>query len=963
MTRQCCSPGDSRIPGRHFPHQNPRQTLGAGYGASPHPAAQPRIAPQAGASGPPPVRRAMAWVAGLLVPLLAVSTAANSAAVNCQANRSGAANILYLYYPTASDSNFPDNVGNAGVTTSPLAAFNVSDLDAGIGTTSNLRNAITERVKVDYCEFDVRVVQTTSANGTTNPNPSDPRWQVVGIGSDANDGLFGIAANVDIGDNVLTDFARVFADSFGNEFGGSGGALGGSNSTFSRWANAIAGTVSHEAGHNYGLQHSDSASRPTEDAQNNHLLGTGSTGLTGEDRVKDRHFSDTSFEILAANIGLYQQTVSNWDFINPNNSTADGLQITILVLPSAGTPSKTSMYTGGLSPWGNVSISADGSEIFKGTMYNRFNIDFTSPKGWNNGGNGQVPAGEEFHVGVGLDKNYIVRNTALSAGGSPLELNPRVVGFTTGGSFDPATGNFHVTFSNAQPEKGPLMLSDFIIRQVPRTVAIDQMVTGGKLVGDDGLPVKPWKVLGGDTGPVVVADTADVTLGNLAEKRAVDQVVKSDPACKRGIVRPPPIGDIAAPAYIEYCPEGHVLGLFPSTRVYVEATQTDPNALYFDRKLQTFVQGPLKTQVFFQLPGVKPDLNENGVDDSIDIETGACGDENKNGVCDDAEPRYHYAAKLVCGTQDDPKNLRLAQGTYATAINIHNPNDAKARFTKKLSLTFPPEGQQPGKVLTIGKDTLGPEEALEVDCIDIRNRLFPNGFPEPYIKGFVVLQSNQSLDVTGVYTTRGVSRPRAGCCAGKPPHNCDGGWSPCHPRCDRDDPKPCGCGMKGPPECRHDTPTCPRDRQHCCKDGPAGAIAPASIDVETIPERVIERQLPEPKKCPDLVIRDISRPQVSCPQGGGSCETTVKVTVANIGDGPAGPFKVRTILDPAQSVVVDGAVPGGLAAGDDQTLTVVTPHGGNCFDPDCTIKATADSTNTVDECNEDNNSHSETTPG
>lgn len=118
------------------------------------------------------------------------------------------------------------------------------------------------------------------------------------------------------------------------------------------------------------------------------------------------------------------------------------------------------------------------------------------------------------------------------------------------------------------------------------------------------------------------------------------------------------------------------------------------------------------------------------------------------------KPRvFEYAAKIVCGTQKDSKNLRLARGLYATAINIHNPNDVEVRFFKKLALTFPPEDQRPGKVMPIGKDALRPDEALEVDCIDIKRKLFPNGFPSRYIKGFIVIQSSASLDVTAVYTT------------------------------------------------------------------------------------------------------------------------------------------------------------------------------------------------------------------
>lgn len=868
-------------------------------------------------------------------------SAAQAAVVNCQANRPGAGNVIYLYYPTASDSNFPDDVGDLGLTTSPLAAFDANDLDSGIGSTAQVRNAITERVKVDYCEFDVRVVQTTSANGTTNPNPSDARWQVVGIGSDSFAGatLFGVAEDVDTGDSDLTDFARVWADEFGDGFGGAGGALGGANSTLARWANAIAGTVSHEAGHNYGLSHDNSVSQPSEDSRKSHLMASGqaTTGaLTGADRVKDRHFSDASFEILAANIGLFEQTVSNWDFVNPNNSTADGFQITVLVLPAAGTPSKASIYTGGLSPWNDVSISADGSEMFKGTLYNRFQIDFTDPKSWNNGDPGEVGPGTEFHVGVGLTTNYIVRNTRLSSGGTALELNPRVVGYTTDGSFDPSTGDFHVTFSNADPDEGPLVLSDFKIRHLPRTINIDEMVEGGKLVGIDGLPVTPWNVRGTDS--VVVSDTTDVAVGNLAEARAVDFVFDTDPKCQRGLPKPPPIGDSGGPFEVEYCPEGHVLGLFPSSRVYFEATVTDPDARFFDPNLGEFVTGPLRTKIFVQIPGSKPDLNENGVDDAIDIADGTCEDSNRNGVCDHVEPpTFKYAAKMVCGEQPDPGSTRLAQGFYATAINILNPNEERARFTKKLALTFPPDEQRPGEVLSIGKDELDPDHALEVDCIDVKRKLFPNGFPASYIKGFVVITSNMSLDVTAVYTTR--------------PLDVGG------PRCKEPPKERCGEAQGA-----HKAHSCCEGhaRPKHCKATGARSV---SIDVEQIRERKTEPKKPPTRQCPDLTIRDIGRPNVRCPSGTGTCRTIVSIELANIGNDNSGPFDFTAIFDPKQSVVVQQSVPSGLMAGEVRTFSVTTPRGGNCFDPDCTISVRVDNTDAVNECNERNNQGRETTGG
>ncbi len=114
----------------------------------------------------------------------------------------------------------------------------------------------------------------------------------------------------------------------------------------------------------------------------------------------------------------------------------------------------------------------------------------------------------------------------------------------------------------------------------------------------------------------------------------------------------------------------------------------------------------------------------------------------------DDEAKFQYAAKFVCGT-NPAKTFRVVPGTYATAINIHNPNSKRVRFTKKVALTFPPAEQAPGGVSETFEDTLDPDEALEVDCEEIPFGLEPG---TPYMKGFVIIKSNRSLDVTAVYT-------------------------------------------------------------------------------------------------------------------------------------------------------------------------------------------------------------------
>ena len=93
---------------------------------------------------------------------------------------SAEATVLYLYFPSAEDSNVPEWGDPYGISTSPVAVFDVADLDSSIGTTNNLIDGILEMVKVDYFEFNVNVFQSTSL-----PNPTSNQWQIVSIGTDS----------------------------------------------------------------------------------------------------------------------------------------------------------------------------------------------------------------------------------------------------------------------------------------------------------------------------------------------------------------------------------------------------------------------------------------------------------------------------------------------------------------------------------------------------------------------------------------------------------------------------------------------------------------------------------------------------------------------------------------------------------------------------------------------------------
>ena len=138
----------------------------------------------------------------------------------------------------------------------------------------------------------------------------------------------------------------------------------------------------------------------------------------------------------------------------------------------------------------------------------------------------------------------------------------------------------------------------------------------------------------------------------------------------------------------------------------------------------------------------------------------SCIDDNGDDPEDEdtGEQTYRYSAKIVCGLQKDPEDLRLTPGLYATTVNIHNPSSSKVTFTKTLALTYPPKEQKPGEVQHIAEDTLRPNQALAADCMDIKRRVFNGTFPESYIEGFVLIKSKHSLDVTAVYSTASIDR-------------------------------------------------------------------------------------------------------------------------------------------------------------------------------------------------------------
>lgn len=260
--------------------------------------------------------------------------------------------------------------------------------------------------------------------------------------------------------------------------------------------------------------------------------------------------------------------------------------------------------------------------------------------------------------------------------------------------------------------------------------------------------------------------------------------------------------------------------------------------------------------------------------------------------------RFEYAAKYICGGHDAPEDPRLVPGQFRTTVNVHNPNDERVTFFKKIALSFPPERQLAGKVVPIGLDELDYDEALKADCSEARALIGQEG----YVEGYLIVQSPLSLDVDAVYTTQVTQK--------------EGGIST-------------SIDVEEISE---------RER----KEGPR-------------PDLVVLPANPEPPIDPQF---DIQLPEgvpnaLYCGDNGpsGGPARTVEAIVRNIGMGDAGPSTLRISF--AGSATIDTVIPA-LPAGSDMDVSVNIPR--ECYGPgSCAFELTADHGDMLIEQDESNN--------
>jgi hypothetical protein len=114
--------------------------------------------------------------------------------------------------------------------------------------------------------------------------------------------------------------------------------------------------------------------------------------------------------------------------------------------------------------------------------------------------------------------------------------------------------------------------------------------------------------------------------------------------------------------------------------------------------------------------------------------------------------KFMYSVKFVCVPFVGPdKEEAFVPQNYSTVVNVHNPQSQSIFFLKKAVIAQS-EDEERGPISNLVRDGLKPDQALSINCKDVVG-LFNNSIPS-IGDGFVILMSNEKLDVSAVYTTQ-----------------------------------------------------------------------------------------------------------------------------------------------------------------------------------------------------------------
>jgi hypothetical protein len=307
----------------------------------------------------------------------------------------------------------------------------------------------------------------------------------------------------------------------------------------------------------------------------------------------------------------------NWDLTNPNAETGFKLQMDLLsTKPSIST---SWQYTGNLSPWKDPTITGpSGTQVFKGTTYNRYTITWSASNPAWTGTAGQVAGGQQFHVGVGLsgvdysqpDAIIITDCRLLNNSNGVLAIHPRVVGYDAG-NFDRAD-TLSMRFFNFRREK--LVVQNVQVQELPRMLSIDAMVPNRRELSDvAGKVFEPWaesrRVALQASKPIAQNKEQAIQIAKVTQKPHLLYVM-SEKACEA-------LDRLNGPD-VARCKPGVHSDLFPSTTVYVTATVTDPNAKHWDPQQKKYVTGPLSSHLYYQVAGRRLTIERRGLRQTVE---------------------------------------------------------------------------------------------------------------------------------------------------------------------------------------------------------------------------------------------------------------------------------------------------------------------------------------------------------
>lgn len=138
-------------------------------------------------------------------------------------------------------------------------------------------------------------------------------------------------------------------------------------------------------------------------------------------------------------------------------------------------------------------------------------------------------------------------------------------------------------------------------------------------------------------------------------------------------------------------------------------------------------------------------------------------------------------------------------------------------------------------------------------------------------------------------------------------------------------------------------------------DGTVESAVSGTASFSPTEEALFGKQL----QLPDLTV-SIQGLSVSCPGGSGTCVTNVTYTVNNIGRKTSSALQISVEADPGVTATTSL---GSVVPGKPRRLRTAVGPDGNCFDPNCTVQVTVDSSQSVPEIDEQNNVATDTAPG